>query len=113
MTQRRYEYELADDYQGKDPDEAYDQVKEKINSKVQEERKQMKFMFQLISAEHGRRTDPFVTNYVDLADALKKDNDVSSDDYILLVAVLDGENTQIPTTPLITVGKFLEIQENS
>lgn len=82
---------------------------------LEEQKNQKKFMFQLISHETGKRSEPFVTNWDGLTQSLvewKNDPNYTSNhvekDYILLVAVLDGKETIIPATPLITIRSYLE-----
>lgn len=78
---------------------------------------EQRFMFQFVEAQTGKRTEPFVTDWDELAGVLRKSKEEQKDDeevfpgdkdYILLVAVLDGQHTKIPANPLITVKTFLE-----
>lgn len=82
---------------------------------IDEQKKERKFMFQLISHETGKRSEPFVTTWDDLAASLvaaRQDEEYTlkeiDKDYILLVAVLDGKDTIIPATPLLTIKSYLE-----
>lgn len=80
---------------------------------IQAEKQEQKFMFQFVDKESGRRSEPFVSNWDQLAEVLgkrEKGESPKNDDYILLVAVLDGEDTRIPATPLITVETFMNFQ---
>lgn len=93
----------------------------------QTEEQEPRFMFQFIEGKTGRRTDPFVTDWDELATVLVKaekdyveefiragepeeypDLFPGKDDLILLVAVVQGKQTKIPSNPLITVKTFLE-----
>lgn len=71
------------------------------------------FIFQFICAETGKRSEPFMSNWTELGKILdlrdKEDKDIkpTDSDYILLVAVMDKEQTHIPTAPLITVETYL------
>lgn len=91
----------------------------KAQKKTLEETKaEQKFCFQLIKKETGKRSAPFVTNWSKLYESFKNadqtdENAPSQDDYILLVAVLDGEDTTIPTTPLITIRSYLAMMDNT
>lgn len=64
-----------------------------------------KFIFQLIAKASGARSDPFTATWPQLLDVFDTTEEaiISSKDYVLLVAVLEGENTRIPNTPLISV----------
>lgn len=70
------------------------------------------FLFQFISKETGYRSEPFLSTWTQLQEILAERTEELplplDDDYILLVAVMDGKQTHIPTSPLITVGKYLE-----
>lgn len=77
---------------------------------VEEQKKEKKFLFQFVDHLEGSRSHPFVGNWDDVTDILnhrKPDERPGPKDYILLVAVLDGDDTQIPSTPLITVETFM------
>lgn len=67
-----------------------------------------KFIFQIISKENGKRSEPFVTNWSELYTILSQAEEQNIHDYILLVAVLQGDETIVPGTPLITIETFLE-----
>lgn len=76
---------------------------------IKEQVKEQKFMLQFVSRETGKRSEPFVTSWDKLYEALKdleEQDNPKGDDYILLVCVIDGEQTRIPATPLITVDTF-------
>jgi len=75
-----------------------------------------KFLFQFINHENGQRSKPFTGTWDDVTEVLAHrgpDERPTNEDYILLVAVLDGEQTTIPVTPLITVGHFEEITKEN
>lgn len=90
---------------------------EKMQHKpVEEQKKENKFMFQFVSHEDGKRSEPFVGSWNAVNEILKMREDgerPSNEDFILLVAVLDGKDTRIPATPLITVKTFLEYDHAS
>lgn len=70
-------------------------------------------VFQFIDRETGGRSEPFVSNWNELGKILaarKEDQKPTNEDFILLVAVMNGEQTHIPISPLITVETFLTIQ---
>jgi len=98
--------------------------------KVVEEQDQevQRFMFQFIQQKTGRRTEPFITDWDELKDILEEaeekyveefikagepedypDMFPGKQDFILLVAVMNGKQTKIPSNPLITVETFMEI----
>lgn len=64
-----------------------------------------KFIFQLIKKKDGSRSDPFTATFPQLLDIFDTTEEaiISSEDYVLLVCVIEGENTRIPKTPLISV----------
>lgn len=71
------------------------------------------FMFQFVSKQDGRRSEPFIGDWETLRKILysrEEGESPTDDDYILLVAILDGKDTQIPATPLITVRSFLDFE---
>lgn len=72
------------------------------------------FVFQFVCADTGHRSEPFSTNWDQLKGILdartEKLPKPTDEDYILLIAVMDKQQTHIPTTPLIKVKTFLEIQ---
>ena len=70
------------------------------------------FVFQFIDHETGHRSEPFVATWDKMAEILKvreEGQKPHGDDYILLVAVLDGKQTHIPGTPLITVDTYCKV----
>lgn len=76
---------------------------------IEEQRAERKFMLQFVSKADGKRSEPFVTSWTQLYESLvelEEGESPKGDDYILLVCVLDGEQTRIPPTPLITVDTF-------
>ena len=80
---------------------------EEVNSE-----KKHDFVYQFICAETGNRSECFLSNWTELAEILRlreqrEDAKPTDKDYILLVAVMDGEQTHIPTSPLITVETYL------
>ncbi len=78
---------------------------------IEEQKKEHKFMFQFIKAQDGTRSEPFVGNWesvLEILDLRKEGESPQNEDYILLVAVLNKEETKIPATPLITVQSFLD-----
>lgn len=83
---------------------------EKMQGRTVEEQKQdEKFLFQFVSHETGKRSEPFVSNWDKLTTMLNEldpETSPTDDDYLLLVAILDGKDTRIPATPLITVKTF-------
>lgn len=84
----------------------------KVAEAIAEEKAQRKFLFQFINHENGQRSKPFVSNWEDVRDVLenRKEGEMPTDkDYLLLVAVLDEEETTIPATPLITVKTYLDM----
>lgn len=71
------------------------------------------FIFQFICADTGGRSEPFISNWTELGKILElRDQNEhakpADKDYILLVAVMDKEQTHIPSSPLITVESYLE-----
>lgn len=71
------------------------------------------FVFQFIDHETGYRSEPFLSNWTQLAEVLnareQQENQKPTDkDYILLVAVMDKKQTHIPTSPLLTVETYLK-----
>lgn len=71
-------------------------------------------LFQFISAETGYRSEPFTstrTQIIEILKQRKEDEAPKDEDYLLLVAVMKGKETYIPTAPLITVKHLLDISE--
>jgi len=70
------------------------------------------FIFQFICADTGNRSEAFSSDWTQLGDILDSRTiekpKPTNDDYILLVAVMDKEQTHIPTAPLITVDTYLQ-----
>ena len=82
---------------------------------IEDQKKERKFMFQFIDHTDGRRSEPFVGNWETISEIIKLregDQLPKNEDYILLVAVLDDEDTIIPSTPLITIQTFLDMTKN-
>lgn len=78
---------------------------------VEEQKTEKKFMFQFINHENGLRSEPFVGSWKNLNQVLELREEGErpvAKDYILLVAVLDKDDTIIPATPLITVESYLK-----
>ena len=75
----------------------------------------IKQIYQFISSETGQRSDPFEATWDDLYKVLqnqKSDEDpINENDFILLCMVVDGENSSIPKSPLITVKSFMEFKD--
>lgn len=90
---------------------------EKLQAKsIPEQKEESKFLFQFVSHENGKRSEPFVGSWNavnEILKARKEDEAPTDEDFILLVAVLDGNDTRIPATPLITVKTFQEYHENA
>lgn len=88
---------------------------ERVTRSLEEQKNQANFLFQIISHVDGRRSEPFVASWDAVTEMLKKHEgtEVSKDDYLLLVATLEGENTRIPATPIIKVSTFLDISTNN
>lgn len=80
---------------------------------IAEQMTQKKFLFQFINHENGQRSEPFAGNWETVKYVLdeRQEGQMPRDeDYILLVAVMDGEETIVPATPLIhvkTAAQFL------
>ena len=86
----------------------------KIEDQVNKHKQQEGMMLQFVSHANGRRSEPFMSTWTQLREMLlarpeQDEQQVNDKDYILLVAVMAGEETQIPSTPLITVETFLNI----
>lgn len=74
-----------------------------------------KFVFQFIDHTNGQRSEPFLSSWTELAEVLelrKEGEKPTNKDFILLVAVMDKEQTHIPGTPLITVDSYLKTVTN-
>lgn len=91
----------------------------KFEEEINKEKKQTGMMLQIISAENGERSEPFIATWEELHQVLSKEMDmdesemnVKEKDYILLVAVMQGEETRIPRAPLITIESFLKMEIN-
>lgn len=81
------------------------QMEEKIEE-TQDPRINAKLLFQFVSRENGKRSAPFISNWDEVIQILETSEEgqgPDDDDYVLLVAVLEGQETKIPSTPLITV----------
>lgn len=69
------------------------------------------FIFQFVDAENGNRSEPFLSSWTQLIEVLQLRTEEQAkptdEDFILLVAVMDGKQTHIPSAPLIKVGNFL------
>ena len=72
-----------------------------------------RFVFQFISAEDGIRSEPFESNWTEMKEILELRTDEqpkpTDDDFILLVAVIDGKQTHIPTSPILKVSSYLQV----
>lgn len=91
-------------------------VSKEIPEGLKAEKEEKKFMFQFVNHEDGKRSEPFVgswTTIQEILDLRKEDERPTDQDYILLVAVLDGQETTIPATPLITVKTFKDFKHAS
>lgn len=85
------------------------------NKTLEQEKQEHKFMFQFIDHLTGTRSEPFVGNWDTIHNTLshiQPGERPGEKDYILLVAILDGEHTQIPATPLITVKSFMTFKND-
>jgi len=75
-----------------------------------------KFLYQFIDHEKGSRSEPFIGDWETVAEILnarEKDQLPHDDDYLLLVAILEGEEqTIVPKTPLIKVSTFLQFKSD-
>lgn len=83
---------------------------------LEDHKKERKFMFQFINHENGQRSEPLVGNWDavrEVLDLRKEGERPTDEDFILLVAVLDGKETIVPATPLITVETFRKFKEES
>lgn len=72
-------------------------------------------LYQFIDHKTGKRSEPFTGNMETvqkILDARQEGEAPLPEDYILLVAVMDGKDTNIPATPLITVKSFEEYYYN-
>lgn len=80
---------------------------EEVNSQTKHD-----FVFQFIDHETGYRSEPFISNWTELGNILDsrtiEEPKPVDDDYILLVAVMDGKQSHIPSAPLVTVKTYLE-----
>lgn len=76
---------------------------------INEQKAERKFLFQVISHVDGKRSEPFLASWDHLHKTLNENKDhpdYPGDDYLLLVSVLDGEDTIIPATPIIRISTF-------
>lgn len=76
---------------------------------IDQQKQEKKFLYQFVNHENGQRSEPFVGNWETIQQILelREDGEAPTDeDFILLVAVLDGEETIIPSTPLITLKTY-------
>jgi len=92
----------------------YAEKRDKQHKTIEEQKLEKKFMFQFVNHEDGTRSEPFVGSWdtvTEILNARKTDERPNNEDYILLVAVLDGKDTKIPATPLITIKTFEEISK--
>jgi len=106
-----------------------EQITPDMDAAIQAEKLEPKFIFQIIGAHDGKRSEPILNTWdgltellIDMEHAMAQHNhdqlvenpeheDTNyQDDYILLVAVINGEETIIPGTPLITVKHFLNLK---
>ena len=69
-----------------------------------------KYLFQIISADNGQRSEPFITTWDKLHQVFSEGGDeVNQEDYILLVAVMNDKETTIPGNPLMKIKSFIEL----
>lgn len=90
-------------------------TEEQRASHLEEQKAQKKFMFQFINHEDGNRSKPFIGSWDTITEVLEKRKEgekPGGEDYILLVAVLDGEETIIPATPIIKVSTFMQFSKD-
>lgn len=76
---------------------------------IDEQKQEKKFLYQFVNHENGQRSEPFVGNWETIKEILdlREEGEAPQDeDFILLVAVLDGAETIIPSTPLITLKTY-------
>ena len=96
--------------EGKNP---YTELTKERLKTIEEEKQEHKFMFQFIDHQTGKRSEPFVGNWDSVQatlDMVQEGERPYDQDYILLVAILDGPDTKIPATPLITVKSFRQFK---
>ena len=72
-------------------------------------------IFQVIRAEDGTRSEPFKATKSELFEILNKEmeNGPKKEDLILHVLTIDAKHSEIPQSPLITVGRFLAMYDSS
>ena len=75
-----------------------------------------KYLFQIVSAENGQRSEPFIATWNSISSVIEetqeKGEDVNIEDYILLVAIISGTETRIPGNPLIKIKTLLSLNTN-
>lgn len=82
---------------------------------LQAQKAERKFLFQVISHKDGTRSEPFITSFDALHETLnahRNDADFPAEDFLLLVSILEGEETIIPATPIIKISTFANIKNN-
>ncbi len=93
------------------------ELKDAAEEQLQLQSNKQEFILQFISKTNGRRSQPFTSNMDDLAKTLKEmeytEHTIQQNDYILIVALISGDSTQIPTMPLITVESFRNLKGES
>ena len=75
-----------------------------------------KFVFQIISHETGARSEPFVATWDQMHDLIQQNEERDNDDLILLVAIVDPEDSEgmtIPKTPLIKIETFVNMRSTT
>ena len=80
-----------------------EEILKAVQAKQLKEKQQSGMMLQIICQKSGIRSEPFMANFSELAKILnnemeKDESNITPDDFILLVAVMNGEDTKIPTT---------------
>lgn len=92
------------------------QILQAVAEKQLEEKRQTGMMIQIISHENGNRSEPFIANFKELGEILNKEMEtgeshIHEKDFLLLVAIFQGEETKIPTSPIITIETFLKLEK--
>lgn len=76
---------------------------------------QAKLLFQFIDHENGSRSQAVTGNagtIMEIIKAREPGQKPRNEDYIIVLAVLSGENTFIPETPIILVDSFIKLHPN-
>ena len=104
---------------GVEPDEQYRMEKEALDAQARDaiaaRSITQRFIFQMVHHSSGERTEPFIATWPELYRTCREateEEPLLMEDYILLVQVLDDENSIIPQTPLIRVETFLKLNED-